>query len=66
MIDIGDVVWSDIAATTRVAMMLLDGLGYEATKTIASPPIVLAGVALAPLTRYPRKMLERWHARFMD
>ena len=23
-------------------------------------------VTLAPLTRYPRKVLERWHAQFMD
>ncbi|HDR9487542.1 TPA: HAD family hydrolase [Burkholderia aenigmatica] len=23
-------------------------------------------VTLAPLTRYPRKVLERWHVRFMD
>jgi glycine betaine/proline transport system substrate-binding protein len=40
----GDVGWSDIAATTGVATALLQGLGYEPTKTIASPPIVFAGI----------------------
>jgi glycine betaine/proline transport system substrate-binding protein len=40
----GDVGWSDIAATTGVATALLQGLGYESAKTIASPPIVFAGI----------------------
>ena len=51
-VTLGDVGWSDIAATTGVAMMLLDGLGYEASKTIASPPIVLAGVKKAQIDAF--------------
>lgn len=43
-VTLGDVGWSDIAATTGIAMTLLQGLGYESTKTIASPPIVFAGI----------------------
>ncbi|MGS0896750.1 choline ABC transporter substrate-binding protein [Burkholderia stagnalis] len=51
-VTLGDVGWSDIAATTGVAMMLLDGLGYETAKTIASPPIVLAGVKKAQIDAF--------------
>ena len=51
-VTLGDVGWSDIAATTGVAMMLLDGLGYETSKTIASPPIVLAGVKKAQIDAF--------------
>ncbi|MFM0285858.1 choline ABC transporter substrate-binding protein [Paraburkholderia megapolitana] len=40
----GDVGWSDIAATTGIASALLQDLGYQPTKTIASPPIVFAGI----------------------
>lgn len=43
-VTLGDVGWSDIAATTGVATALLQGLGYQPTKTIASPPIVFAGI----------------------
>lgn len=43
-VTLGDVGWSDIAATTGIATALLEGLGYQADKTTASPPIVLAGL----------------------
>ena len=39
-----DVGWSDIAATTGVASVLLDGLGYKPSVTIASVPIAFAGM----------------------
>lgn len=39
-----DVGWSDIAATTGLASTLFEGLGYRATKTIASVPITFAGI----------------------
>ncbi len=40
----GDVGWTDIAATTGIASTIFDGLGYKATKTIASQPITYAGI----------------------
>jgi glycine betaine/proline transport system substrate-binding protein len=39
-----DVGWTDIAATTGLASTILQGLGYNPTKTIASVPITFAGV----------------------
>ena len=39
-----DVGWSDITATTSLATVLLQGLGYKPTTTIASIPIALAGL----------------------
>ncbi len=38
-----DVGWSDIAATTGLASVVLEGLGYKPTVTIASVPITFAG-----------------------
>ncbi len=39
-----DVGWSDIAATTGLASVVLEGLGYKPTVTIASIPIAFAGM----------------------
>jgi glycine betaine/proline transport system substrate-binding protein len=39
-----DVGWSDIAATTGLASVVLEGLGYKPTVTIASVPIAFAGI----------------------
>jgi glycine betaine/proline transport system substrate-binding protein len=39
-----DVGWSDIAATTGMATVVLEGLGYKPTTTIASIPIAFAGM----------------------
>lgn len=39
-----DVGWSDIAATTGMASVVLEGLGYKPTVTIASIPITFAGM----------------------
>lgn len=39
-----DVGWTDIAATTGLASVVLEGLGYKPTKTIASVPITFAGL----------------------
>jgi len=39
-----DVGWSDIAATTGMASVVLEGLGYKPTVTIASVPITFAGI----------------------
>lgn len=39
-----DVGWSDIAATTGLASVVLEGLGYKPTVTIASVPITFAGM----------------------
>ena len=39
-----DVGWSDIAATTGMASVVLEGLGYKPTVTIASVPITFAGM----------------------
>ena len=39
-----DVGWSDIAATTAMASVVLEGLGYKPTVTIASIPIAFAGM----------------------
>jgi glycine betaine/proline transport system substrate-binding protein len=36
--------WSDIAATTGMASVVLEGLGYKPTVTIASIPIAFAGM----------------------
>jgi len=39
-----EVGWADIAATTAIASVLTEGLGYKPTKTLASVPIAFAGV----------------------
>jgi len=39
-----DVGWSDIAATTGMASVVMDALGYNSTVTIASIPIAFAGM----------------------
>ncbi len=39
-----DVGWSDIAATTGLASVVLEGLGYRPTVTIASVPITFSGL----------------------
>lgn len=39
-----DVGWSDIAATTGLATVVLESLGYKPTVTIASIPIAFAGM----------------------
>lgn len=39
-----DVGWSDIAATTGMASVVLEGLGYKPSVTIASIPIAFAGM----------------------
>ncbi len=39
-----DVGWSDIAATTGMASVVLEGLGYKPAVTIASIPIAFAGM----------------------
>lgn len=39
-----DVGWSDIAATTGLASVVLEGLGCKPTVTIASVPIAFAGI----------------------
>lgn len=36
--------WADIAATTGVAMVLTEGLGYDPSKVMASVPIAFTGV----------------------
>ena len=40
----GDVGWSDIAATTGLASVVLEGLGYSPKTTLASVPITFAGI----------------------
>lgn len=39
-----DVGWTDIAATTGMASVVLEGLGYKPTTTIASVPITFSGI----------------------
>jgi glycine betaine/proline transport system substrate-binding protein len=39
-----DVGWSDIAATTGMATVVMEGLGYRPTTTLASLPIAFAGL----------------------
>lgn len=39
-----DVGWTDIAATTGMASVVLQGLGYKPTTTIASVPITFSGL----------------------
>src|SRR5689334_1613283 len=39
-----DVGWSDIAATTGLASVVLESLGYKPSVTIASVPIAFAGI----------------------
>ncbi|MCW5237439.1 choline ABC transporter substrate-binding protein [Verminephrobacter eiseniae] len=39
-----DVGWSDIAATTGLASVVLEGLGYQPSVTIASLPIAFTGI----------------------
>jgi glycine betaine/proline transport system substrate-binding protein len=40
----GDVGWSDIAATTGLASVVLEGLGYSPKTTLASVPITFTGI----------------------
>ncbi|PWC31500.1 glycine/betaine ABC transporter substrate-binding protein, partial [Azospirillum sp. TSO35-2] len=40
----GDVGWTDIAATTALASVTLEGLGYKPTTTISSVPVVYLGL----------------------
>nr|WP_295826686.1 choline ABC transporter substrate-binding protein [uncultured Azospirillum sp.] len=40
----GDVGWTDIAATTALASVTLDALGYKPTTTISSVPLVYTGL----------------------
>ncbi|WP_293761974.1 choline ABC transporter substrate-binding protein [uncultured Aquitalea sp.] len=47
-----DVGWTDIAATTGLASVVLQGLGYKPSKTIASEPIVFAGLKNRQLDAY--------------
>jgi glycine betaine/proline transport system substrate-binding protein len=47
-----DVGWSDIAATTGLASVVLQGLGYHPSKTIASEPIVFSGLKSRQLDVY--------------
>jgi glycine betaine/proline transport system substrate-binding protein len=39
-----DVGWSDIAATTGLATVVLEGLGYRPSTTLASVPIAFSGI----------------------
>src|SRR6218665_315405 len=39
-----DVGWSDIAATTGLASVVLEGRGYQPSVTIASLPIAFTGI----------------------
>jgi glycine betaine/proline transport system substrate-binding protein len=41
---LADVGWSDIAAANGLASVVLEGLGYKPTVTIASIPVALAGM----------------------
>lgn len=43
-VHLAEVGWSDIAATTGMASVVFEGLGYKPVVTMASIPIVLAGV----------------------
>jgi glycine betaine/proline transport system substrate-binding protein len=45
----GEAGWTDVSATTGVAMTLLEGLGYETETSIASPPINFEGLAQGDL-----------------
>jgi len=47
-----DVGWSDIAATTGLASVVLEGLGYKPTVTIASVPITFAGIKTKQLDAF--------------
>ena len=40
----GDVGWTDIAATTALASVTLDALGYKPTTTMSSVPLVYTGL----------------------
>lgn len=44
-VQLGDVGWTDVAATTGVASLLLEGLGYAPSIMIASVPIVFTGLS---------------------
>lgn len=41
---LADVGWSDIAATTGLASVVLEGMGYKPTVTVATIPITFAGL----------------------
>ena len=41
---LADVGWSDIAATTGLVSVVLEGMGYKPTVTVASIPITFAGL----------------------
>ena len=47
-----DVGWSDIAATTGLASVVLEGLGYKPSVTIASVPITFAGLKTKQLDAF--------------
>ncbi len=47
-----DVGWSDIAATTGMASVVLEGLGYKPSVTIASVPITFAGLKAKQLDAF--------------
>jgi len=47
-----DVGWTDIAATTGLASVVLEGLGYKPTVTIASVPITFAGLKTKQLDAF--------------
>ena len=44
MVRFAEIGWADIAATTGVAMTLVEGLGYQPRKIMASVPIAFTGV----------------------
>jgi len=44
-----DVGWTDIAATTGLASVVFEGLGYKPVKTIASVPITFVGLKTSQL-----------------
>ncbi|WGF88736.1 choline ABC transporter substrate-binding protein [Marinivivus vitaminiproducens] len=44
VVRLGEVGWSDIAATTATATVVLNALGYETTNTLSAVPIVFAGL----------------------
>lgn len=47
-----DVGWSDIAATTALASVVLEGLGYQTTVTIASLPIAFSAIKAGQLDAF--------------
>lgn len=45
VVRLGEVGWSDIAATTATATVILNALGYETTNTLSAVPIVFSGLS---------------------